>query len=716
MTAARVFLCVAFLTTALAGSLSNRAEAASCVFVTPDGGLYAMSVPGPDTIEGALLALASPPFSAPDGRALDSAIPPGTGLISLRSEEGVTVVDFTRDIIGDGMDEARLEAIRTQVSFTLEINGVVGSVAITAAGKPLHEYLPPSAPVEPNPAGRGAVRLAAGTLAGKLISLSPGHGLKWSGSSWTTDRPVYCAPLNQEDYHNLEMGIYLETHLLEAGATVKTNRCTNKSYGNYSTGEPWWHMGPSYWLQHKGYPCSVYANSTGDCTLGAGASEANDNIRARGQAANYDGVDMHVAIHTNGLTGYCTGAGCPTGTGTYYDSGANNSGHAEWGAISLALATNIQNAVISAVRSHYPDSTWKNRGTPDFAGGNYESRIPRCAAALIEHGFHDTCDKDALYLQDDFFKSLSMWGMYKGICDYYGVAVTWDMYSSEVVSHDIPATLKVGQTVQAHITMRNHGVLWTSARAFRLGAVGDSDPFSATTRFNVPADIPPGASVTFTFTLTAPQTPGTYTTDWRMVRDGYTWFGAVAQRTIVVEQVDTTPPEIHSVNVTPTLAVAGDSLTIEVEATDANLVSSVTAAGLPLSHVSDTVWSRSIVAQPGLGEHQVPVTATDTKGNTANATGTYTIARVIWGTNAVLSQDPLIPLVTGEYLFSAWGRVNSVTADGFVLDDASGSPVQVNASGHTLAEGNLAAARGILDRSTTPVTLTCQPVHVRKLN
>ncbi len=688
-------------------------QAATSVYVTPDGALYALAVSGPDTVETALQALGNPPYTAPDGRALDSAIPFGTRLLSYSVGDGMAIVDFSRDIIGDGLDDARLEAIHTQVRFTLETNGAPASARLLAAGKDLYEYLPPENPVPPNPAGRAAPRLAAGTLAGKIITLSPGHGLKWSGSSWTTDRPVYCAPLNQEDYHNLEMGIYLETYLMEAGATLKTNRCTNKSYGNHPIGQPWWRMGPSYWLQHKGYPCSIYANSTGDCTLGAGASEANDNIRARGLASNYDGVDIHVAIHTNGYRGDCVGSSCPSGTATYYD---NSTSHAAWGAVSRDLATKIQNAVMSAVQNHYPDSTWKNRGTPDFAGNNYETRVPQRAAALIENGFHDTCDKDAVYLQDNFFRSLTMWAMYKGICDYFGVATTWVMYSSELVSHDIPAKMKAGETVQAHITMRNHGVLWNNARQFRLGAFGDSDPLSATTRVEVASEVAPGNSVTFTLTLTAPSRPGTYVTDWQMVRDGYTWFGDVVRQFVVVEAVDSVPPEIAFVAVTPNLAAPGDSLLVEVDATDDRDVASVTVAGLPMSHVSDRIWSRTISATGGLGEHPLAVIATDTSGNTTTASGAYTVGSILWASSQSLSQDDIIALMAGRYLFSTWGRVTSVTVDGFALQGANGETVQVRAPGHTLGQGHFAAARGRWDGNATPPALSCQPQHVHRLD
>jgi hypothetical protein len=47
----------------------------------------------------------------------------------------------------------------------------------------------------------------------------------------------------------------------------------------------------------------------------------------------------------------------------------------------------------------------------------------------------------------------------------------------------------------------------------------------------------------FSFTMTAPATPGTYTTDWRMVHDGLEWFGGQ-----LVKQVQVGGADIISVN------------------------------------------------------------------------------------------------------------------------------------------------------------------------
>ncbi len=90
--------------------------------------------------------------------------------------------------------------------------------------------------------------------------------------------------------------------------------------------------------------------------------------------------------------------------------------------------------------------------------------------------------------------------------------------------------------------MRNRGVLWSAIRAFRLGAVDDSDPFTLSNRVTMSGEIRPGQTFTFNFQMTAPA-QGTYVTDWRMVRDGYEWFGPVVSKTVqVTGQGDFQPP------------------------------------------------------------------------------------------------------------------------------------------------------------------------------
>jgi len=450
-----------------------------------------------------------------------SAVPPGTRLLELTIDGDIAVVNFSRRLLAGQVDDVTIEAIFRQVKWTLWNYGIEGDISILVEEVPLADFAPPTPVIEPGP--------GVASLSGYSCTVSPGHGIFWNGYGWYTQRPVYCSPLNQEDYHNLENAQYLETYLANDSMTVKLVRSTNKSYGNHYTGNPWWKMAAYLWLQHKGYPCSVYGSYSG-CTTGSGGSEINDDIRARPLASDYDNTTIYISLHTNGYQGDCTGS-CPTGSDIYYDC---SSEHASWCTVSQNLATNVNNAMLNAIQTKMPDSNWVNRGIHDSNGAYGEIRIPNRAAILIELGFHDTCDHDAVHLQDNFFRSTAMWGIYKGVCDYFGKSPAWDYYSDQLVSHDIPTQMYTNEQRTVHITFRNKGVLWNSTRAFKLGAVGDSDPFTSQTRHTISGEVGPNGTYTFTFTLTAPGTPGNYLTDWRMLRESVTWFGATASRTVQV--------------------------------------------------------------------------------------------------------------------------------------------------------------------------------------
>ncbi|HOQ87101.1 MAG TPA: GerMN domain-containing protein, partial [Phycisphaerae bacterium] len=356
-----------------------------------------------DRIEAALTALVAGPTDAERAAGLTSALPPGTTVTGILLEGDTITVDFSPELLAGGVGDAWLEAVFEQVRWTLDPLIELRAIRLTVAGMSLSDYLPPVPQIPPvDKKGLLAeppplITAAGSALAGKKIALSPGHGLRWGGSSWNYERPVYCAPLNNEDLHNLELMIYLDAYLRQDGATTKSYRCLDKSFGDYAPGKPWWTMSAAYWLKHIGYPCSVYASSTGDCTLGSGASEDSDSLRSRPLASNYDNTDIYISMHTNGLAGDCTGSGCPNGTCTYYDNGTV---HRQWGAISQALAQQVNTEIVNVIRTHYSDATWRNRGALDADGSYAETRLPTRAAILIELAFHDTCDRDALYLQD----------------------------------------------------------------------------------------------------------------------------------------------------------------------------------------------------------------------------------------------------------------------------------------------------------------------------
>ena len=533
--------------------LATAAHAGPVGYLDQFGKVITIDNPAATDATSALQALAGGPPRILAAVGLSSAVPRGTVVLDTSLEGNTFIVNFSRKLTSAGLDEVRIESIFNQVKWTLYHYGIEIDLRILVEGEPLASFLKPTPFIE-GPSGTKAAEGVIGTesLSGRSITLSPGHGIFWNGSGWYTQRPVYCAPLSEEDLHNLDHALYL-TALLEAdGMLVKKVRCHDKTFGQY-LGFDWWKMASPYWLQNAGYPCSVYGSYSG-CSLGDGASESSDDIRARPLASDYDNTNIYISLHTNGSAGNCYGGSCPTGSDTYYDCIAE---HASWCTVSSNLANAVHDSMINAIHNEVGDSGWVNRGKHDSNGAYGEIRIPDRAAILIELGFHDSCDLDAQKLQDHFWTSGAMWGIYRGICTYFGTTPTWGFYSSEYVSDTIPATMGPGEVRQVSITLRDKGVVWSDAKSFRLGAVGDSDPFTTTTRQTISGEVAPGGTYTWTFNLTAPMVEGPYVTDWQMVRDGVTWFGATVTKSIQVggapdTEAPTVPTNLSATPVSPT--------------------------------------------------------------------------------------------------------------------------------------------------------------------
>jgi N-acetylmuramoyl-L-alanine amidase len=488
------------------------------------------------TVEDAVRALVDGPTAQESSEGVTTSIPAGTTIVGLTIGEDEVVVDLSSEVLAD-IDETRLSAIFDQFRLTLSEWPKIAAVRLTCKGQPLASYVAPVNPIpEAAPATVPAGITTSVGLSGKKITIGPSHGRFWNGSGWYWQRSDPCG-LGEavlEDTNSIRLMQFLYQYLSQDGATVTVPRQLDEGDCCHSeTGLNWWKMCAYSWLKHAGLPCSVYANSTGNCNAETATGRINDDIRARPLYADYVGADIYIAHHTN-----AGGSGTARGTETYHDTSMEHSAHET---NSTALATSVQNNVIGAIRDMY-DSCWVSRGVKDSTGNFGEIRIPDRPAILIELAFHDGCNassvgcgnKDTDALTSDYFRSVAEWGLYKGICEYFGVTPGWDKYSDQYVSDTLPTEMKTGEVYTATVTFRNRGVLWSDAYGFRLGAVDDSDPFTTSTRSTMGATVRPGATYTFTVVMTAPSTPGTYTTDWRMVRDGVAWFGDTVTKQVTV--------------------------------------------------------------------------------------------------------------------------------------------------------------------------------------
>jgi hypothetical protein len=107
--------------------------------------------------------------------------------------------------------------------------------------------------------------------------------------------------------------------------------------------------------------------------------------------------------------------------------------------------------------------------------------------------------------------------------------------TAQVLSVSVPAQMTPGQTYTASVSMRNTGVTtWSPTTLHRLGSQNPQDNQTwGLNRVNLPWAVPPGGNVTFSFTVTAPATPGSYNFRWRMVQDAVEWFGDFTSNILV---------------------------------------------------------------------------------------------------------------------------------------------------------------------------------------
>ncbi len=124
--------------------------------------------------------------------------------------------------------------------------------------------------------------------------------------------------------------------------------------------------------------------------------------------------------------------------------------------------------------------------------------------------------------------------------------------SSQFVSQSVPATLDTGQVRAVSVTMTNNGsTTWTPGLQYRLGAQNPQDNVTwGVGRVSLPngTSVAPGQQFAFSFNVTAPATAGTYNFQWKMLREGVAWFGALSPNVAIqVVQTATICPGVQAV-------------------------------------------------------------------------------------------------------------------------------------------------------------------------
>lgn len=258
--------------------------------------------------------------------------------------------------------------------------------------------------------------------------------------------------------------------------------------------------------------------------------------------------------------------------------------------------------------------------------------------------------------------------------------------SAIILSNTIPSTMEAGKTYQVSVTVKNTGKLtWNESQQFRLGAVGDSDPFTNIRQAIAPGQsVPTNQSYTFTFNMTAPTGPSAVSsrvTDWRMLQEGTTWFGELLTKNVNI--VDTLPPKITSTNAPAEVTVAsGGAYDIYVYGvTDSG--SGVKDVKFPTwtqaNGQDDIVWHSGTYMGDGLWKVTIPITQHNMEA------GTYITHIYVYdwaGNSAMVAQNvTIVKHNKAAYYYTSDGKIDRIELpNGVVYDyqyDSNGNLLHV---------------------------------------
>lgn len=382
-------------------------------------------------------------------------------------------------------------------------------------------------------------------------------------------------PMYYEDDMSPETIRFLYAYCQSGGAATYCSRNLDKNAGDFPATTygypaptfplPKWQTATKYALQDRGGIPSTVWNTT-DVT-----GESNIDLRARAyytnwlmQTLGYSYTNtVSFSLHSNAATTGTPIQSQARGTETYWYATQYPTEQAQ----SQAFCTAVENGVISAIRTQY-DGYWAEpiydsanstitppewtvaygtyRGYVQDGGTNYrwqdrgvkttnfgEIRECKCPAQLMELLFHDDWKfyPDQAFHQDPIFRSTVAWGMYTGICNFFGVTPKARL-AATVESVSFPAVVQPGETFTGTVTMRNLGQAWCWGMK-QVGTVygpynvwvlkgTNADQFGgAGVKVQLANDgyYYPGDTATFTVSLTAPATGGYYNTSWRMRKD-----------------------------------------------------------------------------------------------------------------------------------------------------------------------------------------------------
>ena len=198
---------------------------------------------------------------------------------------------------------------------------------------------------------------------------------------------------------------------------------------------------------------------------------------------------------------------------------------------------------------------------------------------------------------------------------------------SAFVAHDVPLTLTAGQTRAISVTLRNSGTTtWSTAGNYQLASQNAPNNVNwSLNRVALPATVPPGGTVTFTFSITAPATAGTYNLQWQMVQNGVGLFGDATPNTPVSVTAPAVNAAVFVSQSVPAAMIAGQNYPLSVTLRNSGTTIWTAGASYRLASqnpADNTTWSFNRVALPNAVTPGTSVTFNFTVPAPAGA-GTY---------------------------------------------------------------------------------------------
>jgi RHS repeat-associated protein len=195
----------------------------------------------------------------------------------------------------------------------------------------------------------------------------------------------------------------------------------------------------------------------------------------------------------------------------------------------------------------------------------------------------------------------------------------------------IPTTMVVGQSYGVSLTFKNTGSsTWVAggANPFRLGTQNpENNTNFGLNRVNLTSDVGLDEQRTFSFNVTPTQV-GTFTFQWRMLSEGYTWFGDYSPAVTVTVIAPAPVPTFSQPTSNISVVASGTSATVSFAGT-ATASGGATMSKLELIEAGTTfaTGTSSVSASKTLsiGSHTIQLKATDSRGTTAIATRTVTV-------------------------------------------------------------------------------------------